>query len=148
MDLSDVVLTPVRDLGAFIRDQRQAAQISVRQLAKQAGVSNPYLSQVERGLRKPSAEMLAQIARGLQISVETLLIKAGILDDPAEPALPVVEAIRADEHLSERHKASLLEVYQAFRREAEPSLATTAPEPATVPATAGVREEDHHVVHH
>ena len=85
MDLQEVVLTPVRDLGAFIREQREAAQISVRQLAKRAGVSNPYLSQVERGLRKPSAEMLAQIAHGLQISVETLLTKAGILDPGAEP---------------------------------------------------------------
>ena len=88
------VLTPVRDLGEFIREQRLAAQISLRALAAKAGVSNPYLSQVERGLRRPSAEILAQIAHGLSISVETMLAKAGILESPRAPE--VIVAIRAD----------------------------------------------------
>jgi transcriptional regulator with XRE-family HTH domain len=132
MDLQDVVLVPVRDLGAFIRDQREAAQISVRQLAKRAGVSNPYLSQIERGLRKPSAEMLAQIAHGLQISVETLLAKAGILDATAPPdaAPSVIAAIRADQGLTDRQKTSMLEIYQSFRGEALPD-GPAAPASAT-----------------
>lgn len=107
------VLTPVRDLGDYIREQRTAAQISIRGLAAKAGVSNPYLSQVERGLRRPSAEILAQIAHGLSISVETLLAKAGILEAADTPE--VAAAIRADDVLSERHKAVLLDIYAAFR---------------------------------
>src|SRR6201747_2337870 len=105
MDLNPV-LTPVRDLGGFIREQRTAAQISIRGLAAKAGVSNPYLSQVERGLRRPSAEILAQIAHGLSISVESLLAKAGILEMAEAPE--VVLAIRADGNLTERHKSSLI----------------------------------------
>src|SRR6478736_785409 len=115
MDLNPV-LTPVRDLGEFIRDQRMAAQISIRGLAAKAGVSNPYLSQVERGLRRPSAEILSQIAHGLSISVETLLAKAGILDVPQAPE--VIAAIRADPVLTERHKSVLVEVYAALRGQA------------------------------
>ncbi|GGM04357.1 helix-turn-helix domain-containing protein [Nakamurella endophytica] len=84
MDLTEV-LTPVKDLGAFIREQRTEAQISLRALAARAGVSNPYLSQVERGLRRPSADILAQIARGLSISAESLLARAGVLDPPTPP---------------------------------------------------------------
>lgn len=118
MDLSPM-LAPVRDLGAFIREQRTAAQISIRQLAVKAGVSNPYLSQVERGLRKPSADILAQIARGLQISVESLLAKAGILEEDGD-APAVVQAIRADPQLTERQKASLLDIYLAFRGDSPP----------------------------
>ena len=109
------VLSPVRDLGEFIREQREAAQISLRGLAAKAGVSNPYLSQVERGLRRPSADILAQIAQGLSISVETLLIKAGVL--PAGETPTVVAAIRADTGLSERHKSALVDIYLAFRNE-------------------------------
>ncbi len=116
MDLGPV-LTPVRDLGEFIRDQRTQAQISLRQLAAKAGVSNPYLSQVERGLRKPSADILAQIAHGLQISVESLLTRAGILEH-GDDVPAVVEAVNADPLLTERQKVSLLEIYNAFRREA------------------------------
>ena len=105
----------------------------MRQLAKRAGVSNPYLSQIERGLRKPSAEMLAQIAHGLQISVETLLAKAGILDATAHPnaAPSVVAAIRADQGLTDRQKTSMLEIYQSFRGEALPrtSPPLTRPRP-------------------
>ena len=116
MDLAPM-LSPVKDLGQFIRDQRTAAQISVRALAAKAGVSNPYLSQVERGLRRPSADILAQIARGLSISVESLLAKAGILEDNPGETTDVVTSIRADQSLTERQKASLIDIYQAFRHE-------------------------------
>ena len=103
-------------VGEFIRSQRSAAQVSLRELARTAGVSNPYLSQVERGLRKPSAEILAQIARGLQISAETLYEQAGLLD--RRSGTPgTVAAIRADEALSERHRAVLLELYETYARE-------------------------------
>lgn len=115
MDLGPV-LTPVKDLGSFIRDQRTSAQISLRGLAAKAGVSNPYLSQVERGLRRPSADILAQIAHGLSISVESLLARAGILEAVTAP--DVVVAIRADEMLTERQKSSLIDIYSAFRKEA------------------------------
>lgn len=119
------MLSPVRDLGDFIREQRLAAQISLRGLAAKAGVSNPYLSQVERGLRRPSAEILAQIAHGLSISVETLLAKAGILDVTDAPE--VVLAVRADPVLSERQKTALLDIYAAFRHEAEAALVGASP---------------------
>ncbi len=130
------VLTPVRDLGEFIREQRQAAQISVRALAAKAGVSNPYLSQVERGLRRPSAEILAQIAHGLSISVETMLAKAGILDAPEAPE--VIAAVRADPVLTERQKSVLIDIYAALRKEAQAAQEASAPEPATgtIPAIA------------
>ena len=118
MDLGPV-LAPVKDIGAYIRDQRTTAQISLRGLAAKAGVSNPYLSQVERGLRRPSAEILAQIAHGLSISVESLLARAGILDSVSAPE--VVRAIRTDEVLTERQKSSLIDIYSAFRKEAESS---------------------------
>ena len=103
-------------VGDFIREQRSAARVSLRELARTAGVSNPYLSQVERGLRKPSAEILSQIARGLKISAETLYEQAGILDRRSGTA-GTVAAIRADEALSERHKAVLLELYETYVRE-------------------------------
>ncbi|GAA2329379.1 helix-turn-helix transcriptional regulator [Saccharopolyspora halophila] len=105
----------VSDLGGYIRTQRNNAQISLRQLAKLAGVSNPYLSQVERGLRKPSAEILQQIAKGLRISAEALYVQAGILERP--DAGPVFEAVQADPELSERQKQVLLDIYASFRRE-------------------------------
>lgn len=108
-----------RDIGDFIRAQRGQAQISLRQLAKLAGVSNPYLSQIERGLRRPSAEILAQIARGLRISAEVLYVRAGILQERAGGA--VLDAIMADPGLSERHKQVLFDVYESFRREHEAS---------------------------
>ena len=105
----------VRHLGDFIREQRVSSKISVRELAKSAGVSNPYLSQIERGLRKPSAQILQQIAKGLRISAEVLYVQAGILDERA--ASPVVDAIRADEALNERQKQVLLEIHESFRKE-------------------------------
>lgn len=106
----------VGDLGSYIREQRRIAQVSVRQLARLAGVSNPYLSQVERGLRKPSAEILQQIAKGLRISAETLYVQAGILEERLGDA-NVATAILRDKSLAERQKQVLLEVYQSFCRE-------------------------------
>ncbi len=106
----------VRDLGDFIRDQRKTAQISLRQLARQAGVSNPYLSQIERGLRKPSAEILQQIAKALRISAEVLYVQAGILDERSSDN-DVVVSILADASLTERQKQVIIEIYDAFRKE-------------------------------
>lgn len=106
------------DLGEFIREQRRNAQISVRQLAKLAGVSNPYLSQIERGLRRPSAEIMQQIAKGLRISAEALYVQAGILDERIAGGV-VVDAVLADTTLTERQKQVMLEVYDSFRKENE-----------------------------
>ena len=105
----------VDDIGVYIRTQREHAKVSLRQLARTAGVSNPYLSQIERGLRTPSAEILQQIARALRISAEALYVRAGILDQ--RPAGAVTDAVLADPHLTERQKQVLLDVYQSFRRE-------------------------------
>lgn len=102
------------DLGQFIRAQRDAAQMSVRRLAEAAGVSNPYLSQIERGLRKPSAEILQQIAKALRISVETLYVHAGILDGSEEPRASVIEAIVSDERLTTDQRHTLITVYESF----------------------------------
>jgi transcriptional regulator with XRE-family HTH domain len=104
----------VGDIGGYIRVQRENAKVSLRQLARTAGVSNPYLSQIERGLRTPSAEILQQIARGLRISAEALYVRAGILEE--RPAGAVVDAILVDPDLSERHKQVLLDVYRSFRQ--------------------------------
>ena len=116
-------------VGEFIRTQRSAAQVSLRELARAAGVSNPYLSQVERGLRKPSAEILASIARGLKISAESLYEQAGILDRRSGNP-DTVAAIRSDEALSERHKAVLLELYETYVREHRAAAKTSSPPPA------------------
>jgi transcriptional regulator with XRE-family HTH domain len=106
----------VNSIGEYIRDQREQAKISMRQLAQAAGVSNPYLSQIERGLRKPSADILQQIAKGLRISAEALYVQAGILEDkPADSG--VRSALLADQHLAERQKQVLIEIYESFRRE-------------------------------
>jgi transcriptional regulator with XRE-family HTH domain len=105
-----------RDLGEFIREQRNVGQLSLRKLSELAGVSNPYLSQIERGLRRPSAEILQQIARALEISSETLYVRAGILDEPATEADPVGE-IRRDPHLTEEQKKTLIRIYDSFRKE-------------------------------
>jgi transcriptional regulator with XRE-family HTH domain len=106
----------MRDLGDYIREQRRAAQVSLRQLARVAGVSNPYLSQIERGLRKPSAEILQQIAKALRISAEQLYIHAGILDE-REGGSDVATAVLGDSGLTERQKQVLLEIYESFRKE-------------------------------
>ncbi|MGH3569317.1 MAG: helix-turn-helix domain-containing protein [Pseudonocardia sp.] len=125
-----VVGQAVDDIGGYIRSQREAAQISLRQLARIAGVSNPYLSQIERGLRTPSAGILRQIARGLRISAEALYVKAGILEE--RPAGAVTDAVFADLTLTERQKQVLLDVYQSFRREnGRPAVPTTEPSPTT-----------------
>ncbi|MCW0214806.1 MAG: helix-turn-helix domain-containing protein [Pseudonocardia sp.] len=117
----------VDDIGSYIRSQRETAQVSLRQLARTAGVSNPYLSQIERGLRKPSAEILQQIAKGLRISAEALYVKAGILEE--RPLSVVTDAVLSDDTLTERQKQVLLDIYQSFRREnaqqADPGVTTT-----------------------
>ena len=118
----------VRNLGDYIREQRAASDISLRQLAKLAGVSNPYLSQIERGLRKPSAEILQQIAKALRISAEALYVQAGILEQ-REGSGVVVDALLADEGLNERQKQVLLEIYDSFRKE------NAAADAQAVPAT-------------
>jgi len=106
----------VNSIGEYIREQREQAKISMRQLAQSAGVSNPYLSQIERGLRKPSADILQQIAKGLRISAEALYVQAGILEDrPADSG--VRSALLTDSQLSERQKQVLIEIYESFRRE-------------------------------
>ena len=106
----------VNSIGDYIREQREQAKISMRQLAQSAGVSNPYLSQIERGLRKPSADILQQIAKGLRISAEALYVQAGILEDrPADSG--VRSALLTDPELSERQKQVLIEIYESFRRE-------------------------------
>jgi transcriptional regulator with XRE-family HTH domain len=102
------------DLGSFIRAQRQYASLSVRRLAELAGVSNPYLSQIERGLRKPSAEILQQLAEALRISVETLYVRAGFLQADDTPSSTVPDAIDADPLLTPEQKAALLNVYRSF----------------------------------
>jgi transcriptional regulator with XRE-family HTH domain len=105
----------VESLGDYVREQRLSASLSLRQLAAQTGVSNPYLSQIERGLRRPSAEVLQQLARALRISAETLYVRAGILDPEDGEVRSVELAILADTGLTERQKQSLLDVYASFR---------------------------------
>lgn len=123
----------ISQLGEYIREQRESAKISLRELAKSAGVSNPYLSQIERGLRKPSAEILQQIAKGLRISAEALYVQAGILDQ--RDASPVIDAIHADETLTERQKQVLLEIFESFRKE-NAAAAAPADAPADLTQTA------------
>jgi transcriptional regulator with XRE-family HTH domain len=124
----------VSAIGQYIREQREQARISLRQLASAAGVSNPYLSQIERGLRKPSAEILQQIAKGLRISAEALYVQAGILED-RHPDSGVRAALLADPGLSERQKQVLLEIYESFRR--EPAPGTGEEEASGVQSAAG-----------
>jgi transcriptional regulator with XRE-family HTH domain len=103
-------------IGAYIREQREQAKIPLRQLAQSAGISNPYLSQIERGLRRPSADILQQIAKGLRISAEALYVQAGFLED-RPPGSLVREAVLTDAELTERQKQMLIEVYESFRKE-------------------------------
>ncbi|MGA5067385.1 helix-turn-helix domain-containing protein [Streptomyces exfoliatus] len=125
----------VGNLGEYLREQRRTAQLSLRQLAEAAGVSNPYLSQIERGLRKPSAEVLQQVAKALRISAETLYVRAGILDEKERDELETRAVILADPSINERQKQVLLQIYDSFRKEnaaenAAESAAETAPETA------------------
>jgi transcriptional regulator with XRE-family HTH domain len=106
----------VSAIGAYIREQREQAKISLRQLAQSAGISNPYLSQIERGLRRPSADILQQIAKGLRISAEALYVQAGFLEDRPSGSI-VREAVITDRDLSERQKQMLIEIYDSFRKE-------------------------------
>ncbi len=116
-NLAAVVSTAAQDIGGFIRSQRELAQVSVRQLAEKAGVSNPYLSQIERGLRKPSAEVLNQIAKALRVSADVLYVRAGLLE-PSEPS-EVRDAIVTDTAITERQKQVLLDIYASFREQNE-----------------------------
>jgi transcriptional regulator with XRE-family HTH domain len=106
------------DLGAFIREQRNTARLSLRRLSELAGISNPYLSQIERGLRRPSAEILQQIAKALRISAETLYVQAGILE-PGNGESDLARDILADPHLNEGQKQALVRIYLSFRHENE-----------------------------
>lgn len=117
---SDGAASRLRDLGSYIRNQRHSAQLSLRNLAKLAGVSNPYLSQIERGLRKPSAEILQAIAKALSISAETLYVKAGILEERRDEH-DLVTAIARDPYLTEPQRQALIETYRSFRQLAQPA---------------------------
>lgn len=115
-----------RDLGEFIREQRRVGHLSLRKLSEMAGISNPYLSQIERGLRKPSADILQQIARALEISSETLYVQAGILDAPGDD-VDLVANIRRDAWLNEEQKKTLVQIYESFK--AERTAAGFGPQP-------------------
>jgi transcriptional regulator with XRE-family HTH domain len=110
-------------LGRFIRDQRGSARLSLRKLSKLAGISNPYLSQIERGLRRPSAEILQAIAKALRISAETLYVKAGILEERPS-TMDLASTIRREGTLTAKQKQILLDLYQSFHAGAEPKRAT------------------------
>ena len=122
------VSNAVGTLGDYLKEQRTSAQLSLRQLAEQAGVSNPYLSQIERGLRKPSAEVLQQLARALRISAEQLYIRAGIVSPDDGVGGSVELAVLGDTHLTERQKQSLLDVYQSFLAMNEAQAEVAAPD--------------------
>ena len=128
----------VSSIGEYIKEQREQAKISLRQLSAAAGVSNPYLSQIERGLRRPSAEILQQIAKGLRISAEALYVQAGILEDrPADSG--VRAAVLAAPELNERQKQVLLEIYESFRREAAEQVPEDAGEAAVAAEVAAIQ---------
>jgi transcriptional regulator with XRE-family HTH domain len=122
-ELKDEIEVRWRDLGEFIREQRRVGQLSLRKLSEQAGVSNPYLSQIERGLRHPSAEILRQIARALEISSEELYVRAGILDE-RDTRPDVVSEIRRDPILTEDQKKTLIHIYGSFRGESDKGVLT------------------------
>jgi len=128
-----------RDIGGFIRDLRNNARISLRELAARAGVSNPYLSQIERGLRRPSAEVLAQIASALRVSTALMYLRAGLLPD--KDGHSVLGAIAADPDLTAAQKQSLTQIYETFRRENAHALAATDNGAAAKPARGAVRND-------
>lgn len=130
----------VGTLGEYIREQRNAAQMSLRQLAKSAGVSNPYLSQVERGLRKPSAEILTQIAAALRISAETLYVRAGLLESHDDSL--VRTAIARDPSLTERQRRAMFEIYSAFVAENTPAVPEGAVDASTTDDTSATHDPD------
>src|SRR5690242_20772278 len=131
----------VETLGGYLREQRVAAEMSLRQLADLAGVSNPYLSQIERGLRRPSAEVLQQLAKALRISAEQVYVQAGILNPDDDQVRSVELAVLADPVLTERQKQALLAVYQSFRAE-NSSTATEQDESNAAPSTTPTPTED------
>ena len=131
----------VGSIGEYIRQQREQAKISMRQLASAAGVSNPYLSQIERGLRRPSAEILQQIAKGLRISAEALYVQAGILEDRQSES-GVRTAVLADPGLSERQKQVLLEIYESFRKETAEEAEEAESEGEAGPGPDGAEPDD------
>ena len=133
-NLATVVTAAASDIGEFIKSQREAAQVSIRQLAARAGVSNPYLSQIERGLRKPSAEVLGQIAKALRVSAEVLYIRAGILEPTESNA--VRDAEIHDVAITERQKQSLLDIYASFLRQNEFDQIVTPPQERCTPSPA------------
>ena len=126
------------DLGAFIREQRSTARLSLRRLSELAGISNPYLSQIERGLRRPSAEILQQIAKALRISAETLYVQAGILE-PGTGETDLAREILADAHLTEEQKQALIRIYLSFRHENDdqPERDDDGRSPRTSPTMVG-----------
>jgi transcriptional regulator with XRE-family HTH domain len=132
--MSKLAPISVHDLGGYLREQRQAAQLSLRQLSEVAGVSNPYLSQIERGLKRPSAEILQQLAKGLRISAESLYVRAGILEEQADhgdtPVVDVRAAVLADRRLTDRQRSVLLDVYESFVGDGATGAAT---DPAQTP---------------
>ena len=131
----------LKDLGSFIREQRASSRLSLRRLSELAGISNPYLSQIERGLRRPSAEILQQIAKGLAISAETLYVRAGILDGDTDADLEV--HIHADQRLSAAQRQALIQIYRSFVADAgEPSSPVTS-EPSRAQGTASEVIEEH-----
>lgn len=136
----------VETLGDYLHEQRVAAQLSLRQLAEQTGVSNPYLSQIERGLRRPSAEVLQQLAKALRISAEQLYVQAGILNADDQQVRSVELAILADPVLTERQKQSLLDVYQAFRTVTEASEVGGSGEDASAVASGAPAHDSGDVV--
>jgi transcriptional regulator with XRE-family HTH domain len=117
--VADAIEHRLHDLGAFIRDRRRDARLSLRRLSELAGISNPYLSQIERGLRKPSADILQQLAHALHLSAETLYVRAGILD-PQDDESNLERAILRDTTLTDAQRQALLEVYRSFQRGREP----------------------------
>lgn len=135
----------VGNLGEYLREQRRTAQLSLRQLADAAGVSNPYLSQIERGLRKPSAEVLQQVAKALRISAETLYVRAGILDEKERDELETRAVLLADPSINERQKQVLLQIYESFRK--ENGFETTADTDADVLVDADGDADVHTDVH-
>ncbi|MFN8107212.1 MAG: helix-turn-helix transcriptional regulator [Nocardioidaceae bacterium] len=126
--MGTAVESAVGSLGDYLREQRVAAELTLRQLAEQTGVSNPYLSQIERGLRKPSADVLQQLAKALRISAEQIYVQAGILSAEATQSRAVELAILGDMSLSERQKQALLDVYHAFQATSVASNATSVSE--------------------
>ncbi|MBK7722327.1 MAG: helix-turn-helix transcriptional regulator [Austwickia sp.] len=120
-------LPGVRGLGEYLREQRESAQLSVRQLSAAAGISNPYLSQIERGLKKPSAEILQALASGLRISAESLYVRAGLLEEPVGGPLPGPDArtaLMSDRRLSDRQRRIMIDLYDSFVTGADPADAS------------------------